>query len=311
VKIILWGIRVFCNFSDVISEVKKYGRATISVAAAQDKDVLQAVKAAYDEGIADAILVGDEAVIRNMANEVGLHGDIRIINEPDIKQAALAAVSLVRSGEAQLLLKGIINTADYMKAILNAEVGLRTGRVLSHLTCYEVPGADKLMFFTDGGINISPTLEEKKDILDNSIEVMKTMGISSPKIAVLTANEQVSPKMPATVDAKALADMYAEDTSFTGIVEGPVSMDVALSAEAAKHKGISSRIAGDVDLFLFPSIEAANITSKSLIHFAGFRIAWFILGATNPVLMVSRSYSAEAKLHSIALGCLALGRGNK
>ncbi len=302
---------MFKNFNEIITEVKKYGKATISVAAAQDKDVLQAVKAAYDEGIADAILVGDEAVIRHLAAEVGLPKDIRIINEPDVKQAALTAVSLIRKGEAQLLLKGLLNTADYMRAILNAEVGLRTGRVLSHITCYEVPGADKLIFFTDGGINISPTLEEKKDILDNALEVLKTMGIDSPKVAALTANEQVSLKMPSTVDAKALADMYAADSSFTGIVEGPISMDVALSAEAAKHKGITSRIAGDVDLFLFPFLEAANIASKSLIHFAGFRIAGIILGATHPVLMVSRADTSEAKLHSIALGCLAIGRGNK
>lgn len=298
---------MFHNFEEVINEVKKYGRATISVAAAQDKDVLEAVKAAYDEGIADAILVGDESVIRPLAKEIGLPEDIRIINETDVKKAALTAVSLIRNGEAQLLLKGLLNTADYMRAILNADVGLRTGRVLSHLTCYEVPGAEKLMFFTDGGINIAPSLEEKKDILDNALEVLKTMGITSPKVAALTANEQVSPKMPSTVDAKALADMYAEDAGFTGIVEGPISMDVALSAQAAKHKGIKSEIAGDVDLFLFPFLEAANITSKSLIHFAGFRIAGIILGATHPVLMVSRADTSEAKLHSIALGCLALG----
>lgn len=302
---------MFHSFREIIDEVRKYGKATISVAAAQDKDVLLAVKAASDEGLADAILVGDADVIKPMAREIGLPEDTRIVHEPDVRQAAMTAVSLVRRGEAQLLLKGIINTSDYMKAVLNSETGLRTGRILSHITAYEVPGGEKLIFFTDGGINIMPSLEEKKDILDNSLSFLKTIGITSPKVAVLSANEQVSPKMPSTGDARALAEIYSADENFTGIVEGPISMDVALSPEAARHKGIDSKISGDVDLFLFPYLEAANITSKSLIHFAGFKIAGIILGATNPVLMVSRADTPEAKLNSIALGCLALGKRNR
>jgi phosphate butyryltransferase len=157
---------------------------------------------------------------------------------------------------------------------------------------------------TDGGMIPYPTLEEKKDILANTLEALKAIGIDAPKVAALAANELVNPKMPATVDAKALSDYYTADENFKGIVEGPISMDVALSAQAAHHKGLDSKIAGDVDVFLVPSIEVGNILSKALIHYAGFKLAGLVLGAKRPVILVSRADDAEVKLNSIALACL-------
>lgn len=296
------------SFSEVIEKAKRNGRKVISVAAAQDRDVLEAVKAARDIGLADAILVGDETLIRPLMAEVGLPSDMRVVHEADVRQAALTAVSFVSSGEAQVFMKGLVNSSDFLKAILNSEVGLRTGRLLSHLTAYEIPGGKKLIFFTDGGINIAPGFEEKSDILTNALIAMTDLGIERPKVAILTANELVNPKMPATVDAKRLMDLQASGERFQGCtLEGPISMDVALDPEAARHKGLASNVAGDVDLFLFPSIESSNMCSKALIYFAGFKVSGVVIGATHPGVMVSRADTAESKQNSIAIACLIAG----
>jgi phosphate butyryltransferase len=296
------------NFSDVVDKAKKNGRMVISVAAAQDKEVLGAIKTAMDIDLVEAILVGDETLIRPLMAEVGLPSDMRVIHEPDVKMAALTAVSFVSKGEAQVFMKGLVNSSDFLRAVLDAEVGLRTGRLLSHLTAYEIPNGRKMIFFTDGGINIAPTLEDKKDILNNSLIAMHSLGIKQPKVAVLTANEIVNPKMQATVDAQGLMDLQASGKYFQECtIEGPIAMDVALDIEAAKHKGLTSNIAGDVDLFLFPTIETANICSKALIHFAKFNCSGVVVGATHPSVMVSRSDSAATKLNSIALACLIAG----
>ena len=205
-------------------------------------------------------------------------------------------------------MKGMVNSSDFLRAVLHPECGLRTDRLLCHLAAFEVPGDKKLVFHTDGGMNVAPTLAEKKDIVRSSLRALADLGIDCPKVAVLAANEVVSPKMPATVDAQALMEMNRRGELGPAIVEGPMAMDVALSREAAAHKGIKSRIAGDVDLFVVPGIEAGNILGKALIHCAGAQSAGVILGATRPVVMVSRADSAAAKLNSIALACcLAVG----
>ena len=292
------------TFEEMYAAIRQYDRVTISVAAAQDKEALLCVKAACDQNIADAILVGDECQIRALGAEIGLPEDIRIIHEPDVRQSALTAVKLIRDGEAQILMKGILNTSDYLKAVLNPEVGLRTGRLLGSFAAFQYPGGSKLLFATDTGVNIQPDYEDKKQLLQSAFSALKKMGIDSPKVACLAANENVNPKMPSTVDARQLQEYFSADPDFTGIVEGPVAMDVAVSAEAARHKGIDSKVAGDVDLLLFPGVDAGNIWSKSLAHYAKFSMANVILGATHPVILVSRSDTAQVKLDSIALACL-------
>lgn len=295
------------SFQDVLARARDCGRVTISVAAAQDKDVLQALKLAYDAGLTQPILVGDAAGIKPLLAEVGLPADTRIVDEPDVVKAGLAAVALVHNGEARVLMKGLMNTSDFLKAVLNAGVGLRTGRLLSHLAVFEVPGQPKLIFHTDGGMNIAPSLQEKKDILTNALLALQNLGISQPKVAALTANEQVNAKMPATTDAKALADMAAAGELPPGLVEGPIALDVALSPEAARHKGLSSKVSGQVDLFLMPNIETGNALGKSLLYYAGGQMAGIVLGATNPIVLTSRAETPEGKLYSIALACLAAG----
>lgn len=296
------------NFKKVIEEAKKLGLVTVSVAAAQDREVLEAIKDANQLGLIKAILVGDENQIKTLFDELGLSTCAAIIHEPDMDKAALKAAELVHNGEAQILMKGLINSSNFLRAALDKEVGLRSGKILSHFAAFEIPGEKKLAFHSDGGMNISPTLEEKKQILVNAVEALNTMGIKKPNVAVLTANEQVNPKMPATVDAKALEDMWKNGEFPPCVVEGPIAMDVAASKEAAKHKGIESKIAGDVDFFLVPSIEAGNMVGKTLVNYAKARIAGVILGASNPIVMVSRSDNAEAKVNSIALACLMTKR---
>jgi phosphate butyryltransferase len=299
---------LYCNYHEIVAEIKKRSLVRISVAVAQDREVLAAVKLAQDAGIAEAILVGDASIITPMAEEIGLPDNTLIIHEPETAKAVLKAVSLVKNGQAQVLMKGLINSSDFLRSVLHKEAGLRTGRLLSHLGAFEIPGQEKLLFITDGGMNIAPTLLEKKKILINAMLALHAMGITEPKVALLTANEVVSEKMPATVDARALVEMSIAGELPSGIVEGPIALDVAVSLEAAKHKGIDSKIAGKVDLMVVPNIETGNALGKSLIYFAKSKMAGIVLGATHPIVMTSRSETPEGKMNSIALACLVNGK---
>ncbi len=298
---------MYQTFEEVVREAGNRGPKTVAVAAAEDRDVLAALKMARDQGLADPVLVGNREIIAPLAQEVGFDSTVRIIDEPDQDQAALKAVTLVSSGEAQVLMKGLINSGNFLKAVLNKEKGLRKSKVLSHLAVFEVPGVDRLMFHSDGGMNVLPDLETKSEILINALGAMASMGLENPAVAVLSHNEQVNEKMPSTTDAAALVAMAERGELPPCRIEGPMAMDVAASAEAARHKKIASRIAGSVDLFLFTNIEAGNMVGKTLNYYAGAKMAGMILGAAAPVIMASRSDDAAAKLNSIALGCLSAG----
>jgi len=296
------------DFKALMAAAKGRGPIKVAVAAAQDAEVLEAVRDGIEAGLIEAVLVGDTALIVPMVEALGLTGRVELIHEPDPTQASLVAAGCVRDGGAQALMKGMVNSSVFLKAALDAERGLRTGRLLSHLAALEIPGAPKLSFFTDGGMNIAPGLEEKKQILANALEALHLMGIETPRVAVLTANEQVSPKMPATMDAQALTEAWEAGAFPDAIVEGPIAMDVALSPEAAHHKGIHSRVSGAVDLFLAPTIEAGNMITKVLLHYTPSKFAGMVLGATHPIVMGSRADSAEAKLNAIAMATLMARR---
>jgi phosphate butyryltransferase len=299
---------MLANFRDVIDKAKKSGKVTIAVAVALDTEVLQAIKQVHELGLANALLVGDAELIRPLYKNLDLNGIAKIIHEPDMEKAALKAAMLVHNGEAHILMKGLVNSSIFLRAALDKEVGLRSGNILCHFAAFEIPGEKKLAFHVDGGMNIAPTLNEKKQILKVSLEVLKTIGIEKPNVAVLTANEQVNPKMPATVDAKELADMWKKNEFSDCVIEGPIAMDVAASSKAAHDKGINSQIAGNVDLFLMPTIEAGNFVGKTLVHYAKAKIGGVIIGATHPIVLVSRSDNTEAKVNSIALACLIADR---
>ena len=297
------SLKNFANL-DVLSRSMR--RRTLAVAAAQDQEVLETVSEAEKRGIADAVLVGNREVLRPMADRFGLSG-AEIVDEADPAKAALIAAGLVREGRADVLMKGMVNSSDFLRAVLDRERGLRAGGLLSHLAAFEVPSYPKLMFHTDGGMNPSPDLAEKEQILENAVNALRKLGISRPKIAALAANEAVNSKIPASVDAGALRKMALEGRFGPCVLEGPVAMHVALSREAAQHKRIESEISGDCDLFLVPDIQAGNLIGKTMIYLAGAKMAGVILGARRPVVMTSRAENAEGKLNSILLACLIAG----
>ncbi|MDR2067582.1 MAG: phosphate butyryltransferase, partial [Holosporaceae bacterium] len=204
-------------------------------------------------------------------------------------------------GETDVLMKGLVNTSDYLRAVLDKENGLRSGHLLSHLAAFELPGRARLTFVTDGGLNIAPDLEEKKSILKNALGSLRKMGYEHPNVAVLTANEQVNEKAVSTVHASAITQAAQAGEFGNCTVEGPIAFDVAISKEAARHKQIDSKISGDVDLFLVPCIEVGNVMGKIMSMLLGAKMSGIVLGASAPVVLTSRSETAESKLNSILL----------
>ena len=296
------------SFEELISKANQKTLKKVSVSNAQDEPVLQAVKAAKEQNIATAILVGDEAKIREIAASIDMDlTDFEIINEPDTEAAALKAVELVHNGEADIHLKGLLETKTFLKSVLNKEVGLRTGKMLSHVCVFEIEGIDRLLFFTDVAFNTYPTLADKVNIINNAVEVAHACGIECPKVAPLCAVETVNPKMQPTVDADNLTKMY-EGGDFKGCqIYGPLSMDLAIDPEAAVHKGVTNPVAGHADILLFPNIEAGNITYKILVRTAKVKIGNVLVGTSAPVVLTSRSDDFQTKLNSIALATVIAG----
>ena len=295
------------SFEELISKANQKTLKKVSVSNAQDEPVLQAVKAAKEQNIATAILVGDEAKIREIAASIDMDlTDFEIINEPDTEAAALKAVELVHNGKADILLKGLLETKTFLKSVLNKEVGLRTGKMLSHVCVFEIEGINRLLFFTDVAFNTYPTLADKVNIINNAVEVAHACGIECPKVAPLCAVETVNPKMQPTVDADNLTKMYGGD--FKGCqIYGPLSMDLAIDPEAAVHKGVTNPVAGHADILLFPNIDAGNITYKILVRTAKVKIGNVLVGTSAPVVLTSRSDDFQTKLNSIALATVIAG----
>ncbi|WP_304626296.1 phosphate butyryltransferase [Sporomusa sp. GT1] len=297
--------KVLRNFEDILNAVKDKAPKRVAVAVAQDDAIMEAVQGAREQKIAEFILVGDREKVHETAGKLGVSlEDVQIIHEPDDRKAAYRAVALVSGGQADVLMKGLINTADLLRAVLDKEIGLRTGRVLSHTAVYELPGFDRLLMVTDGGMNIAPTLQQKADIIQNSVQLARVLGISPAKVAVLAAVEVINPDMPATLEAAALTKMADRGQIKGAIVDGPLALDNAISLEAASHKGIKSPVAGMADILVTPDIVAGNILGKSLVYIAKGKIAGLVLGAAKPVVVTSRADTHEAKLMSIALGAL-------
>lgn len=301
------------NFSDLLSRVSACKKKTLSVAVAQDKAVLEAVKAAKERGIADAILVGDEAKIREIAAELGMDmNEYTVINETDTVAASLKAVQLVHDGKADMYMKGLLDTKTFLKSVLDKEVGLRTGKPLSHVCVFEIPGIDRLLFLTDVAFMPYPTLEDKVNIINYTVEIANACGVEMPKVAPLAAVEVVNPKMPVTVEAAELTKMNEEGKITGCIVDGPLSLDIALYKEAAEEKGaLGRKVAGDADILLFPDIHAGNLVYKTIVHMIDCKNGNILTGTKAPVILTSRSDTCEVKVNSIALAALAAETLNK
>ena len=294
------------TYQDVLKAVRENKRKkTISIAMADDQNVLEAIKNIDEQGIANTILVGDSNRIKSIARQVEYRiTDDQITNAATEEEIAFKSVLQIREGKADILMKGHISTPILMKAVLDRETGLRKGNILSHIAIAEVPSYHKMIVLSDGGINIAPDLEAKKAILENMIHAIRKLQVVKPKVAALCPIEKVNPKIQETMDAAELQKL-AEAGKFGDIIlEGPIAMDVALSAQAAEKKGLQSKIAGDTDAFLVPNITSGNALIKVLMYLANAKVGGLVVGAKVPIILLSRSDKPEEKFNSMILSIL-------
>jgi phosphate butyryltransferase len=300
------------NFEEVLKKVKEQEIKKVAVAVAQDEPVLEAIRDAKLKGIADAVLVGNKEEIIKIAANIGMNLEgFEIIHEPDVRKAALKAVELVSSGSADMVMKGLVDTATFLKSVLNKEVGLRTGRLMSHVAVFEIPGFDRLLFLTDVAFNMYPELKDKVDIINNAVNVAKAVGVETPKVVPVCAVEVVNPNMPATLDAALLTKMNERGQIKGCIIDGPLALDNAISEEACAHKGIGGPVAGKADILLLPNIDAGNIMYKTLTYTTSSKNGCVLVGTSAPVVLTSRADSYETKMYSIALASLVAKNKSK
>ncbi len=290
------------NFAELVEMAKTKKTRRIAVAAAADKPVLMALKEAMADNIVVPVLVGNKEEILSIGCDIDFNFEgVEIYAENNPKKSAVKAVELIRDNKADILMKGLVSSGDFLKAILNKEKGLRKSGTLSHVAFFESPHYHKLLGLTDAAMNVEPEFNEKVAILNNAVEAFHKLGIDKPKVAVIGAVETVNPKMTPSTDA-ALMTMMNRRNQITGcIVDGPLALDNAVSAEAAHHKGIESEVAGEVDLICTPDIYSANVMYKTLNFLGGAISAAVIMGATVPVVLTSRSDTEQSKMMSIAL----------
>ncbi|MGB9820334.1 MAG: bifunctional enoyl-CoA hydratase/phosphate acetyltransferase [Pseudothermotoga sp.] len=284
-------------------ESSKARRKRLIVAAADDDVVLAAIKSAVEYEIVFPVLVGPRIDIEELSKQVRLNlSQCEIVDVPK-DQSVTKAVELA-SKNGELLMKGSVKTSDLMRTVLQEEYGLRIGATITMVSVFDIPSYHKLLAITDAGMIISPTLDQKIDMINISVKVMKKLGVQKPKVAILGAVEVPNAKMPATVDAAVLSKMNDRGQIKDCIVDGPFALDNAVSIQAARHKGIESVVAGDADILIMPDIEAGNIFYKSMVFLANAKVASVILGAKLPIVLTSRADSDETKLYSIALAAM-------
>jgi phosphate butyryltransferase len=290
------------KLDELIVLARNRKKRRIAIAAAQDVHVLQAVCKAHTENIIDPVLIGHKIQIYKILKDLGFNpGTFELIDEPDPESACQTAVSLIKKGEADILMKGLVSTPPFLKAILNKDNGIKKQDLLSHFALLEIPTYHKLIGITDAGMNINPDLDEKASIIRNAIEVYHRLGIKKPKVAVIGPLEVVNPKIESTMHASMLTLMNKRNQITGCIIDGPLALDNAISKEAAELKGIDSKVAGDADILLTPDLNSGNILYKSLIFLGGSTSAAIIMGATSPVVLTSRADSEISKFMSIVL----------
>jgi phosphate butyryltransferase len=293
------------TLEDLKVAARARGSKTVAIAAAHEREVLLAARGAQEEGIARCILVGDVERIRALAADEGFRvTDAQLIHVPDPGEASRKVMELVSTGQADVAMKGRVETGDFLRAALDRQFGLRMGRLLSHVGVFEIPGFDRLIFISDAGVVVAPDLEQKMEIVRNAIEVARALGIERPRVAILAATEMVNPKIPNTMDAANLAKMAERGQITGGVVDGPLALDNAISVEAAAIKGINGEVAGHADILILPDIEAGNVLVKAITYFAKGRMAGVVQGARSPLIVASRADPHDSKLVSMALGIL-------
>jgi phosphate butyryltransferase len=296
---------MFTQLEQFVTEAQKGRPKRVAVAAAANDLVLRSIKSAQELGLIEPLLVGPAEDIKRVAaeNHLGFRDD-QIVSTETTRESAARAVELVRKEEADILMKGHLHTDDFLHAVLRAEVGLRTDRLLSHVFVMQIPMYHKLLLITDAAINILPDMVQKAAIIQNAVDMLRQLGVDQPKVAALSAVETINPKIPSTVDAACLHKMAERGQIKGALVDGPMAFDNAISLEAAREKGMNSPVAGDVDVVLVPDLDAGNILYKNLEYLANARIAGIVMGARAPIVLTSRSDPPQARVHSLALANL-------
>lgn len=295
----------FDEIKERLIEMAKVRKRVVAVAAAGDKVVLETIKMMNDQGFGKAILIGDADKIKAYAKEVGCDlSENTIVDERDDRRSAALAVSRVRDGEADILMKGLLQTKTYLQAILNRENGLRTGKLLNAVTAFDAPNLDRMILATDCGMIIEPNLKEKIEMIGNATRLAKALGCRDPKVACVSAVETVNDNMPDGMDAAILSKMNERGQIKGCIIDGPLSMDLSISEESARHKGVISPVAGKADVLLMPNLQAGNIFWKTMTYMASAQSGAVIMGTAKPAVLTSRADSAQAKVNSVALAMM-------
>ncbi|MEQ6387975.1 phosphate butyryltransferase [Bacillaceae bacterium S4-13-58] len=299
------------NLKSLLDRSFQSSPVTVAVAQAADSEVILAIKEAVKIGLASFILIGDEAELVPLLNNAKLDHKgprIQILHQKTEAGCVQKAVEEVREGRAQILMKGNLQTKTLLQSVLNRENGLRNGKVLSHVSVFEFPTQNRLFLLTDAAMNVAPSLKDKTMIVQNAVEVARSIGIQLPKVAPLAAVEVVNESMPASVDAALLSQMQKRGQIADCIIDGPLAFDIAISKEAALHKKIESPVAGEADILLVPTIEVGNALYKSFVYLAQAKVAGIIYGAKSPIVLTSRADSAESKLYSLALAICSVNK---
>lgn len=283
---------------DEVIEMVKGKKKIVAIAGAEDKEAVKAIYEARELGVS-AILFGKKEIVEENLEEIGI--EYPIVDCRTEEEASKEAVKSVVQGDAHIVMKGLVKTSTLLKAVLDKECGLRTDRLLSHVAVVEVPGVNRLIFVTDGGMVIRPTLEQKVQIIQNAVDIARKLGYEMPKVGVIAAVETVNPDMPETMEAALLAKMNERGQIKNCKIDGPLGIDNALSIYAAEVKGVKGEVAGHADILVVPDIHSGNFLGKSAVYFANGRIAGIIAGAKAPVIVISRADTSDSKFASIAL----------
>lgn len=305
-----WMGQMITRLDELCAVARRVGPKKVAVAAAANGLVLKAIQQTEEMGFVEPLLVGRREEILAEAEEVSYSvSPERIIDVETKDHVATRAVELVRSGQADLLMKGYLHTDALLRAVLDPNHGLRTDRQLSHVFVMQVPTYHKLIAVTDAAINISPDLLQKAAIVQNAIDLMLSLGVQVPKVAVLSSVETINPRIPSTIDAACLHKMAERGQITGGIVDGPFAFDNAISRQAALEKGIDSEVSGDADILLAPDLDAGNILSKNLEYLASAQMAGIVMGARVPIVLTSRSDPPGARVYSLAMAVILSERG--
>ncbi len=293
------------SFDTLLQSAKDIPRRRVAVVMAEDPPVLKAVEKARVEGMIEAVLFGKREKLQEVAGKTGISlQNYEVVDVSSPQKAAYEAVRSVRDGKCDMLMKGYVKTAVLLKTVLDKEIGLRTGRTLNLVSIFEIPTYRRLIMMADAGMIIAPTLQQKVDMINNCVEVAKSIGWEKPLTGIISAVEVVNPDMPATIEAAILAKMCDRGQIKNTIVDGPFAVDNAVSIEAAEHKHIISPVAGRADILIMPNIDVGNVFYKALVFLASAKVASTIAGAAAPIVLTSRADTEDMKLYSIALSSL-------